>query len=177
MTLTSAQQLRLYAQDQPRIQDRTMFGDGSAASFPLPDRNLTSATAYVMAAGGWSATGATFDPTGQVAFSAVISAATAFRVTYIYSNFSDDEINQFLSAGSLINAEILVVETLMFDAIKRSRWASPDGTSFDDSQAQSHLQMLYDKLQNEQAKDAVDQGGVVSWAMNQNNTPGGWGYW
>lgn len=169
MTLTSAQLLRLFIQDQPRIQDRTLAGDGSAASFPLADRNLTSASAFVMAAGGWSATGATFDPTGQVAFSGVISAATAFRVTYIYSNFSDTEINQYLSAGTMNEAQIQVVQTLMFDSLKRASWASPDGTRFDDTQAMSELNAMYDRLKLEQYQDAAQGGGIIGWGENQGN--------
>jgi hypothetical protein len=93
MTLSTSQQVRLFVQDQPTIFDETRTFDGTANLFNLPYRNLTSATAFVTASGGagWTATGCTFDASGFVAFSAVGSANSAYRVRGVQSNFSDDE--------------------------------------------------------------------------------------
>ena len=94
MPLSTAQQLRLRIQDQPTLVDVTRYGDGTAVSFPVPHRNLVSGTAWVaLGHTAWSATGATFDPTGQIVFSSVVPANSAFRLTYLRTTFSDDEID------------------------------------------------------------------------------------
>jgi hypothetical protein len=169
MVLTSAQQVRLGIQDAPTLANDVYYGDGMATGFMLPHRNITTASAFVSANGGWSATGATFNASGVVAFDTPISANSAFLVTYTYSVFSDDEIDHFLDAGgnSINGARLEAVKTLMFDAIKRARWGAPDGTTFDDTQAQGHLRDMYNKFSNELTQDAIGGGATYSWGANQ----------
>jgi hypothetical protein len=168
MTLTTAQQVRLLVQDVPTLADATYYGDGLLSTFPLPHRNLTSASAFVPIATGWSATGATFNVTGSVAFAGTLSAASAFRTTYVYSTFSDEEIGTWLTAGGGVNgAGILAVQTLMFDSLKRASWRAPDGTQFDDRIALSDLKALYDTLKEEEAEQAIGQGGISEWGLRQ----------
>lgn len=169
MTLTTAQQVRLRLADAPLLADVTRYGDGTATVFTLAHTNLTSGTAYVpLGATAWTATGATFNASGTVAFSGVISANSAFRVTYVHSTFSDDEIGHFTAVGGTVaGAALEAVGTLMFDAVKRARWSSPDGTSFDDTAAMSHLQALYDRLRVEQGEAAVGSGSLDSWSVEQ----------
>lgn len=169
MTLTVNQQVRLRVQDQPLIADVAYYGDGLLNTFPLPHRNLSSGTAFVSAAGGWSATGATFNPTGSVAFSGVLSANSAFRTRYVHSTFSDDEIDTMITAGGggVNGAALEAVQTLMFDGLKRASWAAPDGTEYDDTAAMRLLTDLYDKLKEEQAEAAVAGGGIAPWGLNQ----------
>jgi hypothetical protein len=171
VTLSTADQVRLKIQDAPLLSDRTFYGDGTAATFLLPHRNLQSATAYVpLGATAWTATGCTFDASGQVAFSGVISANSAFRLTYIYATFSDTEIGQFTAeGGTVIGASIIACESLMFDAAKRARWSSPDGTTYDDTQAMQHLREMYLLLQATQSQDAIDPGGHIGWGEGQGN--------
>jgi hypothetical protein len=168
VTLTTAQQVRLLISDVPTLADSVYYGDGLRAVFPLPNRNLTTGSAYVPVAAGWSATGATFNPSGSVTFTGTISAASAFRTTYVYSTFSDDEIDTWLTAGGSVNgAAIQAVQTLMFDSLKRASWAAPDGTRYDDKLAQNELKNLYDTLKCEEAEQAVAQGGIAPWGLNQ----------
>lgn len=171
MPLTTAQQVRLRVQDQPRVADVAYYGDGLRNTFALPERNLTSGTAFVSVAAGWSATGATFDPTGSVAFSGVLSASSAFRARYVYSTFSDDEIDTMITAGggSVNGAALEAVQSLMFDGLKRASWAAPDGSRYDDTAAMKLLTDLYDRLKVEQAEAAVGQGGIAEWGLNQGN--------
>lgn len=173
MTLTTAQQVRLRIQDIPAIADSVLYGDGMATQFALPQRNLTSATAFVPAGTtAWSGTGATFDATfGGVAFSGVVSAGSAFRVRYTYSVFSDDEINTMITAGggSVVGASMEAVQTLLFDAPKRAVWRAPDGSMYDDTAAQAALQALFSALRDRQAQDAIAQGGISEWGLNQGN--------
>lgn len=170
-TLSTAQQLRLRIQDIPTLADRAFAGDGTATTFLLPARNLTSASAFVPSPGlsAWTPTGATFDPTGgAVAFTTVIPAASAFRLTYIHSTFSDDEIDTFLTAGGNVNGAALeAVQALMFDGLRRARWAAPNGQSYDDTAAIGLLKTLYDTLKAEQAQAAVAEGGFAAWGLNQ----------
>lgn len=169
MTLTTADAVRLRIQDQPLLADVTRAGDGTASAFLIPQRNLTSGTAYVpIGATAWSATAATFDATGMVSFSGVISAASAFRLTYVYSVFSDSEIGQFTAVGGNVNgASLEACLTLMFDGLKRAAWAAPDGSTYSDVAAMSLLRDIYSALKAEQVQDAIGNGGVVGWSENQ----------
>jgi hypothetical protein len=166
--LTTAQQVRLRIQDQPKLARDTYTADGAATGFSLPHRNITSASAYVMNAGAWSATGAMFSVSGEVAFADAISAQSAFQVAYTYSVFSDEEIADFVTAGGGIpGARLEAVQALMFDGLKRSRWMAADGTQFDDTQAMSLLNRMYDQFSKEAENDALLGGGLISWAGNQ----------
>lgn len=170
MTLTNLQRVRLRIQDQPRIADTTYYGDGSASVFQLPHRNLVSGSAYVPGGAGWTATGGAFDASGFVSFSGVISANSAWRARYTYSNFSDTEIDDWISAyGSVNGAAIEAVTTLMFDGLRRAAWASPDGTEYDDTKAMTLLNDLYKVLKDEEADEAAVGGSVESWSLEQGN--------
>lgn len=168
MALTSAQSVRLKIADAPALGAVTGVGDGSATTFALAHRNLTSGSAYVIAAGAWSATGATFDPTGAVTFANVISANSAFRVSYVYSTFSDAEIDHFLTAGgSVIGAALEAAHALAFDGLKRSSWSAPDSSSYDDTAAQRHVIELIGVLEREQGDEAIAGGSTASWSLTQ----------
>ncbi len=169
MTLTDAQRVRLRIQDQPLQARDTYFGDGTAQTFVLPHRNVTTASAYVAVGGtAWSATGATFNASGTVAFSGVISAASAYQTVYTYSVFSDDEITEFISAGSTVNgAALQALQTLMFDGVKRARWSAADGSSYDDTAAMVHLREMYGILKAEQKEDTAANGSIESWSLDQ----------
>jgi hypothetical protein len=171
VTLSGISLIRSRIQDNPLLADRTYNGDGTASAFLLPHRNITSGSAFVpitTPTTGWSATAATFDPSGQVQFSGVISANSAFRLTYVYSVFSDDEIGAFTAAGGgVVGASIEALQTLMFDAAKRSRWGAPNGESFDDTQAMQHLREMYHLLKQEQYEAGIANGDIASWGLNQ----------
>lgn len=164
MGLAELEQVRLFIQDAARVADGVYQGDGSATVFALPHRHLTSGTAFVPSPSGWGATGATFDPTGFVAFSGAIAAGSAFRARYVHSTFSDAELEHFLAAGgSVRGAALAAVQTLMFDGLRRARWAAPDGSQYDDTAAQGLLRDLYTTLARERETDAGGLGAVVSW--------------
>lgn len=169
MALTTAQQVRLRIQDAPRLADSTYYADGKAAEFLLPHSNITSASAYVTVSNGqWSATGATFNVSGRVAFSGAISANSAYRTTYVYSTFSDDEIGHFTAVGgNVAGAAREAARTLLFDSLKRSKWAAPDGTTYDDTAAMAQLYRLIEQLDEEIAGGDIESGGFVSWAEGQ----------
>lgn len=167
---TTAQQVRIYIRDIPRFADVTRYGDGTATVFNLaPDTNLSSGSAFVPLGGAaWTATGATFDASGIVAFSGVISANSAFRLTYVNSVFSEDEIGLFITAGGTIKGAALeALGSLMFDAARCARWGSVDGSYYDDTSTQSHLRQLYDKLKDEIEREATTAGGMNSWSLAQ----------
>lgn len=169
MPLDANQLVRLRIQDQPLRADVTMVADGTAVSFGLPQRNITSGSAYVPGPGGWSATGATFDASGFVTFGTAQSANSAFRTVYVHSVFSDTEIDQMLAdGGTVLGASIEAVQTLMFDAVKRSIWKAPDGTTYDDTDAMEHLRATWRLLKDEQADtEGAAAGGMTSWSLNQ----------
>lgn len=168
MPLDSAQRVRLKISDPPVRGEQAGVGDGSALTFALSQRNLTSGSAYVAVGGAWSATGATFDPTGAVTFAQAISANSAWRTTYVYSTFSDTEIDDFLTVGgSVIGAAIEAAQSLAFDGLRRASWSAPDGSSFSDVQAQRHVLDLIAMLQAEQSDEAVEAGQSGSWSLTQ----------
>jgi hypothetical protein len=175
MTLTTAQAVRLRIQDAPAFADLIFYGDGHRSGFDLLQgaaayRNITSGSAYVLAGGIWSATASTFGGSGVVVFSGVISANSAFRTRFVYSTFSDAEIGHFTAVGgSVAGAALEAVNALRFDALKRARWAAPDGSTYDDTAAIAALKQLYDDLVVELNQAGVAEGGFASWAEGQND--------
>jgi hypothetical protein len=170
MSLTTAQQVRTKIQDYPALVDRTYAFDGTATTYLMPDRNLTTASAYVPLGGtAWSATGITFDPTGGALFFANVgSANSAFRATYTRSTFSDDEIDTFITAGGgIIGAACQAMESLMFDSLKRSRWAAPNGQSYDDTRVLDQIATIYGQLTAQRAQETIAGGGINEWGLNQ----------
>jgi hypothetical protein len=167
--LTTAQQVRLRIQDLPAVADVTRTFDGSASAFNLEHRNLTSGTAYVPDNNAaWSATGVSFNTSGYVTFSAVGSANSAFRARYVHSVFSDADISHFTAVGgSIPGAAIEAVQALMFDGLKRAKWAAPDGTTYDDTQALDALWKIYSAQKEEIAASETLDGGFESWALGQ----------
>ena len=173
MALTTAQRVRQRIADQPVVFDDTYTFDGSASSFNLPYANITSGSAFIAGSNGqWSATAATFNESGFVTFTTAYAKASSFRTRGVQSVFSDAEIGDFTAAGGSVNgALIAALESLMFDAVKRSRWMAPDGSQYDDTKAMDHVRAMYDQLKSAQADDAIAGGGLSSWAMKQGDYP------
>lgn len=168
MPLTTAEQVRLRIQDQPTIADVTIAADGLTSAFMLDHRNPVSGTAYVMASGAWSAVSAAFDATGCVVAGVVPSANSGVRFRYVHSTFSDAEIGHFTAVGgSVAGAALEAVGALMFDSLRRAKWAAPDGTSYDDTAAMQQLRELYKQLKEEDADNEIAAGNVVSWSLGQ----------
>lgn len=169
MTWTSANAVRQRIQDPPKYYDNAnMLGDGTANRFMLPHVNIMSASAFVpLNATSWTATGATFNPSGYVDFSGVISALSAFRVSYVYTIFSDEAIGEYISASGINGAILQCAYDLYFDGFKRAKWRSPDGSEYDDTAALQALDKLIDKLKEEQFEDATQYGGFQSWSLTQ----------
>ena len=172
MALTTAQQVRLRIQDLPAWFETVRAGDGTAATFDIPFRNLTTASAYVAPGGtAWSATGATIEASGVVSLSGIISANTAWKARGVHSVFSDDEISHFTAVGgSVAGAALEAVHVLMFDGLKRAVWATPDGSEYDDTAALTQLKALYDTLKDEIAESQAGDGGFSSWAIGQGDS-------
>jgi hypothetical protein len=170
MPLTSAQSLRLKIADIPRLADKTFYGDGLASAFLLPDYNISSGSAYVPGTNIWAATGATFNESGMVSFSGVISANSAFRTTYVHSVFSETEVSAFLEeGGSVRKGALAALETLFFDAAKRASWISPDGTQYSDIGSIDALGKAYTALKEETLQEGAAAVSMQSWTINQEN--------
>lgn len=161
MPLTSAQRVRQRIQDEPRRADAVYRGDGTATQFSLPHNNITSGSAFVPAAAGWSATGAAFDTSGFVTFSNVVSANSAFRLVYVHSVFSDAVIDEYVSAYGQA-AALQCAYDLLFDATKRARWAAGE-TSYDDTEARHVLRDIISALKAELQEGALGVGEVMGW--------------
>lgn len=172
MALSTLQQVRLKIQDAPTRENVTLYGDGTANAFQMAHTNIYNAVAYVpQGATAWSATACAIDASGVFTFAGVISAYSAFNVRYEHTTFSDDEIQQFVdNGGSVVGASLEAVEALMFDAVKRGRWMASDGTSYDDTSAQSHLMKMHETLSKQVEAESSGAGGFGSWSLNQ----GGW---
>ena len=173
MALTLEQAVRLRIQDNLRLGEEFLQGDGLASAFKLrqgaPHSWITAGAAFVSGNGAWTATGGSYNnELGRVTFSGVVSANTAFRVEYQWAVFSTDEIGQFTAVGGNVNgAAIEAIKTLMFDNLKRARWAAPDGTSYDDTKSMNDLRAMYDLLKEEEREEP--SGGIESWGEQQEN--------
>jgi len=174
MTLTTAQQVRLKIQDLPERFIVESEGDGRASSFNVARGahvldNITSATAFVYGSDGtWSATGATFNVSGYVTFSGVVPANSAYRLVGVWSVFSDDYISHITAVGGSVNGAALeAITTLMFDGLKRAKWAAPDGSTYDDTAALGHLKSMYSALKEEVADAESVNSDYQSWTEGQ----------
>lgn len=173
MPLTTAQQVRTRINDRWRYDEEFLYADGTASGWRLrqgsPFSTLSAVSAYVAlpAPTGWSATGTTVDTDlGRLYFTSALTANTPFRVDYQWAVFSDDEIGFFTAQGGDVNgAALQAVQTLMFDNLKRARWSSPDGTSYDDTKSMADLRAMYDLLRD--AQQGGPEGGLESWGENQ----------
>lgn len=177
--LNTADQLRFYINDQPRQAIETRYGDGTATTFQVSGVPIiTGATAFggyspsaYLPVGGtaWSATGSTFNyPLGTVTFSAVISANSAFQVSYTYATFSDQEIDHVVSNfGDVNSMKLALVDNLMANSYKRARWAAQAGSLFDDSQTMANLMMMRSAIRAEMTTEQGPLGGFISTDENQ----------
>lgn len=172
MPLTSAQQVRHFIRDYPRVANAVYYGDGYATRFELPDSNISSGTAYVQGSNAWTATGAAFNSTGFVEFSGVISANSAFRVTYVHTVFSDEQVDDAVSAYGILGAKKDFIELLLMDAGKtRARWMSPDGSQYDDVGAITALSVMLSAVNKDIEDEAISLGGgMIGWASTQADT-------
>lgn len=172
MPLDVTAQVRLRISDRWRFAEEVRGGDGTASAWKLaqgaPFASILSGSAAVATPAGWSGTGANFDTgLGLVTFANVISANSAWRAGYQWALFSEDEVTQFLmDGGSVPGAALQACRSLMFDSLRRARWAAPGGTQFDDTKAMDQLQKLYDQLL-EEVRDGQISGGLESWSENQ----------
>jgi hypothetical protein len=171
MTLNITAQVRLRIQDRWRFASEEFLGDGNDDLFKLtqgsPYSTVTAATAYLRQATSYSATGTTIDgDLGLVRFSGTISANSAIRVNYQWAVFSDDEVTNFIQqGGNVAGASLEAIRSLMFDGMKRARWAAPDGSTYDDTAVLRHLKEMYDAFWKEQRE--APEGGIASWSEQQ----------
>lgn len=150
------------------MYDSAHYADGVSTRYHLPVTNIVSGTAYVQPGGtAWSGTGATFNVTGFVDFTNAISANSAFRVVGVYTVFSDDVIDERISGYGLLGAALECAYDLLFDASKRARWMSPDGSQYDDVGSITALNSVIARLKEEQHEEATQGGGFWSWSETQ----------
>ena len=168
---TTAQQVRSIVADVPKRHIHEWLGDGSGSSFIVPHENITSAVVEVIGTNSqWSAAAnAAIDISGYVTLSDVQSANSGIRGVYVWSVWSEDEIGYYITAGgTVLGAATNVLRSLMFDTAKRSRWASPDGTQYDDTQIIFAIERMYKALKDEhEQEDGVSGGGFNEWAIEQ----------
>ena len=170
--MTLLDQVRLRISDRWRFGEEVRYGDGLAAQFKLaqgaPFSNLSALSAYVPVAAGWSATGSTVDTgLGLVTLAAPVTANSAVRFGYQWAVFSDADLGEFTAAGgaTVAGAALEAVKTLMFDSLRRAKWAAPDGTEYDDTAAMKQLREMY-ALMKDEAREAPE-GGIESWSEQQ----------
>lgn len=179
--LNTADMLRRYIGDRPRLAVETYYGDGTASTFQMSGAPIISGctslggfapSARVPTGNGWSATGAAFNyHHGTVSFSGTISANSAFQVEYTYATFSDQEIDQVTASyGTYPEMQLDLIHTLMADSYKRARWASQRGAFFDDSLTMENLMSMRSAIFASKTVELGPLGGIVDWNKNQENT-------
>lgn len=177
MALTTAQLFRRRIADRHLRTAESLTGDGLTSAFQLGGFPIASGTAQSIAGSATVlspyVTGYSFDYTyGVVTFPSAIPAGSAFgTAVYYFSVFSDEDIDQILSANNndFDRSELEVIRILMADNYKRAKWAAPGGLSYDESQTMRNLVLRYSALYNmiyntphQQASPAP-----ISWAETQ----------
>lgn len=176
MPLTTAQVVRSRI-NCPYIYDtEVIYGDGSGSAYKLkqgaPFSTISAtATASVLVAGGWSATGATFDYSlGRVVFATALWPNSAVQIDYQWSVFGELEMDYFISASNsgILQASLLAVQHMLVDAAKQASWGAPDGSNLDPKQIFNNLKALESGLVNEiRGSELGPIGDVNSWAETQ----------
>lgn len=182
--LNSADALRFFMADRPRLLMETKYGDGTASAFQISGVPLVtggtalggfapSAFVPIGVGGGtaWSATGATFNiPLGTVSFNNAISANSAYQVKYTYSTFSDQEID-FVTGlfTDMYAARLALIDNLMADSYKRASWGVQRGAFYDDSKTMQNLMLMREAIYKEMTVETGPQGDILSWDANQQN--------
>lgn len=178
--LNTADQLRFYASDKPRMLTEVRYGDGTASAFQLSGASIiTGATAlggfqpsaFVPQDNAWGTTGATFNLSlGLVSFNGTISGNSAFQVAYTYATFSDQEIDFVTGAyGDMPSMRLALVDNLMSDYFKRSRWAAQRGAYYDDTEAMKNLMLMRSAIIAERTTELGPLGDIISWDEQQQN--------
>lgn len=181
--MNTAEQLRFYVADKPRFSQETYFGNGSAlvyqiSGFPM----VTGATGlggmepgvFIRNANsdGWTATSlsATGLGLGTITFGTPIQNGMPFQIRYTYATFSDQEIDFItaLKSGDLKGMRMEILNLLIADYSKRSRW-NAQGVSVDDSIVVQNLIRAREILWKEMTIEQGAQGGIESWSENQQN--------
>ena len=172
MTTDITAQVRLRIQDRLKYASEEFLGDGYNATFKLaqgsPYSVVAVPSAQIRLVSSWTSTGATFDTAlGLMSFSGTISANSACKAVYQWTVFSDDDVTTFIQqgGGSVAGASLEAIRALMFDGIKRARWAAPDGSTYDDTAVLSHLQKMYNVFWKEVRESP--EGGIDSWSEQQ----------
>lgn len=176
MPLTTAQIVRSRV-NIPYIYDtEVIYGDGTASAFKLkqgaPFSTISAtATASVAVAGGWSATGATWDyALGRVVFATALWPNSAVQLDYQWSVFGEAEMDYFISASNsgILEAALLAVRHMLVDAAKQASWGAPDGSNLDPKQIFANLKALESGLNDEiHGSETGPQGDYNSWAETQ----------
>lgn len=164
MALTDLERIRLVIQDKPQTQNAVYTANGVDTRYELAYPNPQEGSAFVETNQRWAMTAASFQADGYVVFPDRVSANSAFRVEYAHTVFTDDELRYYMEAGGdTRGAQILAIETLMFDSLKRAQWGAPDGTSYNDTAAQAQLIKMHERLLKQQSDAAIGFGGVKGW--------------
>lgn len=178
MPLTTEQIIRSRINDPFRYDTEIVMGDGTASAYklkqgaPFSTISAGSFTASTAAGGtAWSATGCAVDVNiGKVTFSAVVSANIGLQCDYQWSVFSTDELTYFMTLGGIPEACLGAVNHMLVDYAKRSRWASPDGSTVDQTMALNSLLALRSALEDEIRGASVGPIGYNnSWPEEQGN--------
>ena len=183
--MNSADNLRFRMADRPQLAIETYLGDGTASAYQISGVPIvTGGTALggrslnveIRNANGdsWTATSlmATSLALGLITFAQPIPFGFPFQVTYTFATFSDSEIDEFTAAspGDLNGQKIGMIDVLLVDYAKRSRW-NAQGVSMDDSVVFQNLLKLREELWKQMTQEIGPQGGLVSWAEGQQYTP------
>lgn len=170
-------QVRLRISDPWRFGEEVRYGDGLASQFKLaqgaPFSQVSALSAYLPAAGGWSAVTASAVSMGlgTLTLTGTLQANSAVRFVYQWAVFSEAEVGEFITAGggTVPGAALQAVRSLQFASLRRAKWAAPDGTEYDDTAAMRQLLAMEEKLVEEIEKDEGPAGGIESWGEQQGN--------
>ncbi len=151
MALTDLQRLRLKVADRAKtiISETVGRGDGAETFFKVIGSPLVAASQTVKVNGAVQVAGTDYtcdDAQGLLTFSTAPASGQRVTVTYQFTVFSDDELQDLLDRYTLNGAAAEAITWLLADTDRFLKYAYAQ-ESVDRSQARQNLQDLLGRLQ------------------------------
>src|SRR5690606_8647461 len=124
-----------------------LIGDGTSTVWQLPRKRLKTDSVTLSGTGAITVSSVNYD-TGLVTLSGAVPDETKFSIAFEFSAFRDEELEDYLSSGSIKSAALECIQVLMADAARRYDY-STGIEEFNPSQVFENLEKLKKSLRDD----------------------------